>query len=155
MSIEIEGIEEINGEVRDILNSLRNIRTLYDRIGEDLQAVADESIREQKSATTNQGFAALTDATQQLLQKPPRPALRPVRIRMVYQGGNDAFVASDMPYDAVHQFGNPDNTLFGHKAPIRARSFLPVKKNNEFTVRFMNTIEQTTQEWLDEQIQNR
>lgn len=157
MAIEID-TSDIQEEVSAILNSLRDIKSLYIKIQEELQDIANISIENQKSATTGRAFNPLTDATQKLTGKAASPALMSrrlggrVQIRMTKLGGSDAMLTTDLPFAEVHQFGNPNNTLFGHKAPIKARAFLPLKKDGEFTQEFLNKLELITEQWINQKI---
>lgn len=158
MGIETTGLEEIKDFVREIQGTLSDIRSLYSKIEDELNVIVDDSISSQRSATTGQKYKDLTATTQKLSNKRPRPALysrslggKP-KIKMTTRGSDGIILYSDLPYAGVHQFGNPDNTLFGSDAPIPARPFMPIKKNGQFTERFLNRIEEITEEWLDERL---
>ena len=139
MSILVEGIDEVKDEVKAVLETLRNIKSLYPLIEQELEQIAQDSIKNQQSATTNQGYKPLTPTTQELTGKPATPALfsstlgYQAKVKMTLVGQDEAMISSQLPYAEVHQFGNPNNTLFGRRAPIPARPFLPVRKDGTFT----------------------
>jgi phage virion morphogenesis protein len=159
LSIEVEGIDDLKAEVKAYLDTLKDIKTLYTLIEQELEQVAQQSIQSQQSATTGRSYAPLTPTTQELQNKPPRPALwsrtlggSPM-VKMTLLGKDSAMISSQIPYSEVHQYGNPNNTLFGRKAPIPARPFLPVKRDGTFSSKFEERLEEITSEWIDEKLE--
>lgn len=158
--IEVEGISDIKDEVKAYLDSLKDIKSLYKEIEDQLNVIVQESVGSQQSATTNRAYKNLTQATQKLQGKAASPALYSrtlggiPAVKMVVEGGKSdrAYVYSNLPYAGVHQFGNPNNKLFGHNAPIPARPFLPIKKNGDFTEKFLQELDLIMQSWIDKKI---
>jgi phage gpG-like protein len=158
MSIEINGLEQLTTKIKSIGDALKDIRTLYAKIEEELNVEIIESISSQTSATTGRTYPELTRATMELTGKPKRPALYSRTLGGYPKakiGGNDATITTNLPYEAIHQFGNPNNELTGHHAPIPARPFLPIKPNGLFTEEFKQKLGDIVNQWLQENMNRR
>ncbi len=154
-SFEVKGLTELRAQISAYSKSLRTTKPLFDAIEAELDKTVNESLAGQKSATTGRAYKPLTPTTVFLEKKPANTALQSksgygrITVLRVTNGFN-ATIDVSIPYAPIHQFGNPNNKLFGViKAPIAARPYLPIKKDGTFTEKFMKRIEEITMKWLE------
>lgn len=159
MSIEITGLDKLKSQIEVCLQSLTNMNSLYEKIEEELNVEIEEAISTQTSPTTGQAYKQLTQATMELQNKNSRPALYSrtlggmPKANLTLLGSNDAMISTNLPYGEVHQFGNPNNKIFGmKKAPIPARPFMPIKKDGSFTQKFTDKLNQIIDEWINKKL---
>jgi phage virion morphogenesis protein len=152
-------LQKVIQHIEGIRIKLSELDSLYEHISEALEEEANAAITNQKSNTTGRSFKPLTPYTQERYNKGPKDALKSKssqdRIVVVRSKARGIEIATNLAYDYIHQYGNPDNKLFGkHDAPIPARQFLPIKKDGTFTESFRRKINQIVEEWLEEQFED-
>lgn len=158
MAIVIEGLDQARNLVKTLVGNLRNTNSLMQAIEEEIENIVNDSIQRQRSATTGQKYKDLTPLTQKLEKKPATPALtsksgfaRIVRLEIINK--KTALIHTSIPYGDLHQFGNPNNKVFGNgKGPIPARQFLPITKDGKWTQKFEKKLEQITLNWIMERL---
>lgn len=161
MAIEATGLNDAMELVRSYSQSLRTLAPLIQQIEEALEEIAEVAVTTQTSAVDGRPYAPLTETSQRLLGKPSTPALMGARlgasrlVKIDRLGTKDAILSTTLPYTQVHQFGNPNNTLYGNHAPIPARPILPLKSNGELTEEFQHRLEEISLEWLESRTRRR
>lgn len=153
MKLEVSGLQQTLQRIKRISTSLEETSELFQSIGDALEEEAQRTIREQKSATDNKRYAPLSIVTQEKTGKGPRDALKSrhgttklISLRIISR--DSAELLTTMPYAAVHQYGNQENTFYGRKAPIPRRPFLPIKRDGSLSERMKNKLNAILSDWL-------